>query len=285
MKWISSELFLLALRDCNHCGGRGCGGRKAGMPVRAGAPCEVSFAFVTARFRDCVARGKCRTQVSSIATRAAARRAAPGAARKKSTWPISSWSAGAASTRSTTRSFGIYFLLGADWQLCCKRLGIDRGIFFHAVYRIEERLGKAFYETEPYALYPPNDYFVARRLDPGGRNRALAAQTPRTGFRRRRLRDERVLLGVDRSGQAITGLFGSVGSDPGAGRLVARTCSLTRGRSCEALRALFLGEPPDCAWRRRTFMLKEEQPRVAVSGGAQANRCPQVTFYNRSKET
>jgi hypothetical protein len=65
------------------------------------------------------------------------------------------------------RIFRWYFVLGADWKLCCRRLGMDRGMFFHAIYRIEERLGKAFYETEPYALYPPHDYFVARRLDPG----------------------------------------------------------------------------------------------------------------------
>jgi hypothetical protein len=63
------------------------------------------------------------------------------------------------------RIFRWYFVLGADWKLCSRRLGMDRGLFFHAIYRIEEKLGKAFYETEPYPLYPPNDYFVSRRLD------------------------------------------------------------------------------------------------------------------------
>jgi hypothetical protein len=38
-------------------------------------------------------------------------------------------------------------------------LKIDRGTFFHTVYRVEEKLGRAFAETEPYALYPLDDYF------------------------------------------------------------------------------------------------------------------------------
>jgi len=55
--------------------------------------------------------------------------------------------------------FKYHFLLGADWKLCCRRLKIDRGSFFHMVYRIEQRLGRIFCELEPYALYPLNEYF------------------------------------------------------------------------------------------------------------------------------
>jgi hypothetical protein len=36
---------------------------------------------------------------------------------------------------------------------------IDRGLFFHTVYRVEEKLGRAFVETEPYGLFPVDDYF------------------------------------------------------------------------------------------------------------------------------
>lgn len=58
------------------------------------------------------------------------------------------------------RTFRFFFLLGADWKLCCRRLNIDRGNFFHQVYRVEEKLGRAFAETEPYALFPLADYFA-----------------------------------------------------------------------------------------------------------------------------
>jgi hypothetical protein len=55
--------------------------------------------------------------------------------------------------------FTYHFLLGADWKLCCRRMGIDRGNFFHAVYRIEQALGRVFRELEPYGLFPLDEYF------------------------------------------------------------------------------------------------------------------------------
>ncbi|MCC6858628.1 MAG: hypothetical protein IT158_08710 [Bryobacterales bacterium] len=58
--------------------------------------------------------------------------------------------------------FRYHFLLGADWRLCCRQLRIDRGAFFHAVYRIEQRLGRVFKELQPYPLYPVEDYFGNR---------------------------------------------------------------------------------------------------------------------------
>jgi hypothetical protein len=36
---------------------------------------------------------------------------------------------------------------------------MDRGNFFHAVYRIEQKLGRVFRELEPYSLFPVDDYF------------------------------------------------------------------------------------------------------------------------------
>lgn len=57
------------------------------------------------------------------------------------------------------RLFRFHFLLGADWKLCSRRLGIDRGNFYHAVYRIEQKLGRTFRELEPYPLFPLDEYF------------------------------------------------------------------------------------------------------------------------------
>jgi hypothetical protein len=61
--------------------------------------------------------------------------------------------------------FRFHFLLGADWRLCCQKMKIDRGTFFHAVYRIEQRLGRTFRDLQPYALFPLDEYFggVVRR--------------------------------------------------------------------------------------------------------------------------
>jgi len=57
------------------------------------------------------------------------------------------------------RLFRYHFLLGADWKLCTRKLGVDRGNFFHSVYRIEQKLGRMFRELKPYPLFPLDDYF------------------------------------------------------------------------------------------------------------------------------
>jgi hypothetical protein len=60
---------------------------------------------------------------------------------------------------SEYKLFRYHFLLGADWKLCCRQMKMDRGNFFHAVYRIEHKLGRVFANLQPYALYPLNEYF------------------------------------------------------------------------------------------------------------------------------
>jgi hypothetical protein len=55
--------------------------------------------------------------------------------------------------------FKYHFLLGADWRLCCRKLNLDRGDFFHEIYRIQQKLGRTFRELEPHALFPIDEYF------------------------------------------------------------------------------------------------------------------------------
>ncbi len=66
------------------------------------------------------------------------------------------------------RIFKYHFLLGGDWRICCQRLQTNRGNFFHAIYRIQQKLGRVFRELQPYPLYPVSDYF-------NGPSRAVAA--------------------------------------------------------------------------------------------------------------
>jgi hypothetical protein len=62
-------------------------------------------------------------------------------------------------TEEEYKLFRYHFLLGADWKLCCRQLKMDRGYYFHTMYRIEQRLGRRFAELEPYALFPLDEYF------------------------------------------------------------------------------------------------------------------------------
>ena len=87
------------------------------------------------------------------------------------------------------RVFKYHFLLGADWRLCCRQLKMDRGNFFHMVYRIETRLGRVFRELEPYSLYPLDEYFGtnSRRspvdpIEPKPRLLAMPAPAARPSF-------------------------------------------------------------------------------------------------------
>jgi hypothetical protein len=59
------------------------------------------------------------------------------------------------------RVFRGHFLLGAPWRMCCARFRIDKGYFFHLVYQIEQLVGRALRETQPHALYPIDEYFLA----------------------------------------------------------------------------------------------------------------------------
>jgi hypothetical protein len=72
---------------------------------------------------------------------------------------------------SEYRLFRYHFILDADWKLCTRKLKIDRGNFFHAVYRIEQKLGRVFRELEPYALFPLDEYF-------GGATNSFPARIP-----------------------------------------------------------------------------------------------------------
>jgi hypothetical protein len=68
--------------------------------------------------------------------------------------------------------FKFHFLYGADWKLCCRKFNLDRGNFFHAVYRIQQKLGRVFRELAPYSLYPLDEYFngaLRREIKPEDR--------------------------------------------------------------------------------------------------------------------
>ena len=57
--------------------------------------------------------------------------------------------------------FRAHFILGANWRLCCRQLKMEKGNFFHRVYRIMSILGREFAEMQPYHLFPVDEYFGA----------------------------------------------------------------------------------------------------------------------------
>jgi hypothetical protein len=159
MQWNRSTAIGLASGSCTLCHGDGM------RPIHKTreTPCNCVFRSIFRacynRFRECVALGD-QTKAVSLDHGGGSRPGGHTYSRKREEF-IADFSL--VSRRvledSEYRIFRYFFLLGADWKLCCRQLKMARGTFFHDVYRVEQILGREFAELEPYALYPLNEYF------------------------------------------------------------------------------------------------------------------------------
>jgi hypothetical protein len=182
MEWNRSETLALAMPNCTQCHGSGLRFTKKGA---AAAPCNcvlrAIFRICCDRFRRCVTQEK---HLSRISLEPHAGRQRPSSWGRKDEEYIADFCLIARRILDDFEHglFRYHFLLGADWKLCTRKLGIDRGNFFHAVYRIEQKLGRVFRELEPYPLFPLDEYFHGpSRLDPAARPIPVAGDTGRTG--------------------------------------------------------------------------------------------------------
>jgi len=158
MEWTRSETLALAAPGCNVCLGLGLRiGRHEAMH-----PCNcvlrAIFRACFEHFRDCVTRERYVSKVTLDPMPGKDRRGAWGRKDEEFVADFCLISKRIL-TEAEYRIFRYHFLLGGDWKLCSRRLNMDRGTFFHAVYRIEQKLGRVFRELEPYALFPVKEYY------------------------------------------------------------------------------------------------------------------------------
>ncbi len=168
-EWTRSETIAVAKESCKQC--QGLGLRKRTTKRGPGMPCNCVlreiFRICYSRFRRCVAKEKHMSHVRFEIISGNDRRAMWG--RKDEEYAADFC---LVSKRVLTEEeynvFRMHFLLGADWRLCCRQLNMIRGLFFHAIYRIEQKLGRAFRELKPYPLFPLDLYFgpVVKREPP-----------------------------------------------------------------------------------------------------------------------
>ncbi len=158
MEWTRSETLALAAPGCNTCLGLGLriGRNDSTHPCN----CVLRAVFRTCfeRFRNCVGREKHISKVTLDPLPGKDHRGAWGRKDEEFSADFCLVSKRAL-TEFEYRIFKDHFLLGAEWKLCCRRLNVDRGTFFHSVYRIEQKLGRVFRDLKPYALFPVEDYF------------------------------------------------------------------------------------------------------------------------------
>lgn len=179
MEWTRSDTIALAATNCTTCHGVGLLLAKRGGTTVCNCVFRAIFRICYNRFRACVTKEKHMTRVTMSLTRGRERHF---------TWSRKDEEYIADFTLVARRSlseadyqiFKYHYLLGADWKLCCRKLNMDRGRFFHAVYRIQQRLGRIFRELEPYGLYPLDEYFgtTVRGVKPARPAPALDQPTP-----------------------------------------------------------------------------------------------------------
>lgn len=159
MVWNRSNAIGMSRVACSRCGGAGV---RTVWKARE-APCSCVFRAVFRacfnRYRECVEIGKYSSSVSLEFSKGKDGGRTYG---RKIEEYMADLCLVAKRTldESEHQAFRFHFLLGADWKLCCHRLNMDRGNFYHLVYRVEEKLGRAFAELRPYPLFPLSDYFA-----------------------------------------------------------------------------------------------------------------------------
>jgi hypothetical protein len=158
MEWSRSQTLALAMHNCTQCHGSGLRLAKKGTPAPCNCVLRAIFRICWDRFVRCATQEK---HLSKISLEPHAGRQRPSTWGRKDEEYIADFCLVARRTLDDFehRLFRYHFLLGADWRLCSRRLEMDRGNFFHAVYRIEQKLGRVFRELEPYSLFPLDEYF------------------------------------------------------------------------------------------------------------------------------
>lgn len=166
MQWDKTELAYLALPTCSTCHGTGLRREEEGGRLPCRCALRAMFRACYARFRSCAESSKHRSRVSF--DRTISGRSNRGAWGRKEEEYMADFELVSRRVLDDWhyRLFRYHFLLGADWRLCCRKLQVSRGNFFHGVYRIEAKLGEALATLRPYGLYPPRDYFVYRLPEP-----------------------------------------------------------------------------------------------------------------------
>src|SRR3954466_4507667 len=143
MQWTRSETLALAQQSCTHCYGLGLRPGRSGVSTPCNCVFRAIFRACHARFRQCSSKEKYVSRVSLEAN--------PGRQRR-SVWGLKNEEFMADFCLVSKRTldgrqykiFVAHYLLGADWKLCCRKFGMDRGSFFHEIYRIEQKLGRTF---------------------------------------------------------------------------------------------------------------------------------------------
>ena len=158
MHWNRSNTIGVAKARCPACQGQG----MRMLDTMTEVPCKCVFRAIFRacynRFRECAALSE-RTSAVTLEFSPGVERMCTYSRKREEYMCDFDLVSRRALSDFENRIFRDHLMLGADWKLCCKVLKMERGAFFHTLYRIEEKLGRIFAELKPYPLYPLEDYF------------------------------------------------------------------------------------------------------------------------------
>ncbi len=158
MDWNSSHDMLLASHDCTRCHGVGHRPGRKGQALSCSCVLRNIFRACFRRFRECAESETSLRGVTLERSSGQLRRCFYG--RKKEEYLADFYLiARRTLTGEEFTMFKYYYLYGANWKLCMRQFGMERGPFFHTVYRIQQKLGATFRDIRPYPLFPLDDYF------------------------------------------------------------------------------------------------------------------------------
>jgi hypothetical protein len=158
MNWDRSETLALAKTTCTHCHGYGLRPGRNGRDVPCNCVFRAIFRTCYARFRECASKDRHLSRVQLELCNGKDNRITYGRKAEEYIADFCLVSRNALDPLDYD-IFRFHYLLGADWKLCCWRLQLDRGTFFHLIYKIEQKLGQVFRELEPHSLFPLDEYF------------------------------------------------------------------------------------------------------------------------------
>jgi len=156
MQWTQSEVIALAHFKCPMCHGAG---------LSADGPCDcvarAIFKACFSRFRACVMKDKHASAVKLERLGMGAGRASHMSFGRKTEEYIADFYLLCQRTLTAEEwdVFRFHYLLGAAASMVARRFNMTRAAFETMAQAIESKLGRAFRETEPFALYPLDEYF------------------------------------------------------------------------------------------------------------------------------
>jgi hypothetical protein len=175
MEWNRSQTIALACMHCTHCHGLGLQ-RQGSAHVPCSCVTRAIFKACFNRFKSCVTKDKGASTVKLERLGMGTGRSSHMTFGRKTEEYVADFYliCKRTLTEAEWNVFNLHYLLGADWNLLQRHFtGLSREAFVTMTQTMEHKLGRAFRETEPFALYPLDEYFSATT-----RGAAIVPSTP-----------------------------------------------------------------------------------------------------------